>query len=119
MLRRPVRSDILRSRGKQGTALGTLGVRTGASWRALLPVFLALIPTVAAAQSGPQIPVARELISIAVNPSSDFSAKGRSKFVLLLCRYCREMLSTLPTNTPKEDAWVVSESSTSDTTKTE
>src|ERR1700694_5463527 len=29
--------------------------------------------------------------------------------------YCREVLDTVPTNTPAEDAWVMAESKTSDT----
>ena len=41
-----------------------------------------LIPTIAtaAALPGLEIPVARELHSIAVNPLSDFTANGRSRF---------------------------------------
>jgi hypothetical protein len=62
-------------------------------------------------------PVAKELVSYAVSPSSDFSASGRSKFVRLLAAYCKGVLEALPTNTPSEEAWVKAEGQTSDTDK--
>lgn len=62
-------------------------------------------------------PVTREIIGISVNPRSEYAAAGRIRFVWLLGTYCREALITLPTNTPREDAWVQSEGNTTDPSK--
>jgi hypothetical protein len=62
-------------------------------------------------------PIARELVSITVNPSSDYTKLGRAKFVRILSTYCTEVMSALPTNTPTEDAWVRAEGNTTDTEK--
>lgn len=58
---------------------------------------------------------ARDLISITV--SADFTKAGRVKFVGLIAVYCREMLTTIPTNTPNENAWVETEGRTTDQSK--
>jgi hypothetical protein len=81
----------------------------------LLLAALIWLPSKAVAQD--QIPAARELITIAVRPDSDYTKSGRAKFVRLLSVYCREVLKILPTNTPTEDAWVASEGNTNDMDK--
>jgi hypothetical protein len=78
-------------------------------------VVLVWLPSKAVAQD--QIPAARELITIAVRPDTDYTRTGRAKFVRLLSAYCRAVLKILPTNTPTEDAWVASEGHTNDTAK--
>jgi hypothetical protein len=82
----------------------------------LLLASLIWLPSTAFAQDQ-QIPAARELITIAVRPDSDYTKIGRAKFVRLLSVYCREVLKILPTNTPTEDAWVASEGNTNDMAK--
>ena len=62
-------------------------------------------------------PIARELVSIAVNPGSDYTKTGRTRFVTVLATYCAEVLKALPTNTPGEDAWVRTEGNTTDLDK--
>jgi hypothetical protein len=81
----------------------------------LLLAVLIWLPSKAVAQD--QIPAARELITFAVKPDSDYTKHGRAKFVRLLSVYCREVLKILPTNTPTEDAWVESEGNTNDMAK--
>ena len=81
----------------------------------LLLSALVWLPSKAVAQD--QIPAARELITIAVRPDTDYTKTGRAKFVRLLSVYCREVLKLLPTNTPTEDAWVASEGHTNDMAK--
>jgi hypothetical protein len=63
-------------------------------------------------------PIARELLSITVDPGSDYTKPGRAKFASVLATYCTEVLKALPTNTPAEDAWVRAEMNTSDMAKT-
>jgi hypothetical protein len=46
-----------------------------------------------------------------------FNPKNRIELVRLSDAYCREVLDTVPTNTPAEDAWVTAESKTSDTNR--
>jgi hypothetical protein len=85
---------------------------------AVWPLFLigfALVP--ASAQQEQRSPTVRELLSISVNPNSDFTRPGRAKFVGALARYCHEVLAALPTNTPRDDAWVMAEMNTSDMAK--
>jgi hypothetical protein len=62
-------------------------------------------------------PIARELVAITVNPSSDYTKLGRSKFVRTLATYCAGVVSALPTNTPTEDAWVRAEGNTTNPEK--
>lgn len=81
----------------------------------LLLSALVLLPSKAVAQD--QIPAARELITFAVRPDTDYTKTGRAKFVRLLSVYCREVLKILPANTPTEDAWVASEGLTNDLAK--
>lgn len=76
-----------------------------------------LSSTAGVAQQNVESPATRELLSMTVNPNSDFSRSGRAKFVRILSNYCREFLSALPTNTPKEDTWIASEMKTSDMAK--
>lgn len=84
----------------------------------LLPLAtLVIYPTTASAQWDQLSPAARELLSISTNPSSDFSQAGRNKFLRAVTNYCREFLAILPTNSPKEEAWVASEIATSDEAK--
>jgi hypothetical protein len=61
--------------------------------------------------------IAKQLVSIAVNPGSDYTRPGRAKFVSTLATYCGEVLKALPTNTPAEDAWVLAEGNTGDMEK--
>jgi hypothetical protein len=81
----------------------------------LLSAALIWLPSKAVAQD--QIPAARELITIAVRPDSDYTKSGRANFVRLLSVYCRDVLKILPTNTPTEDAWVAAEGHTNDVAK--
>jgi hypothetical protein len=76
---------------------------------------VALQNTVCAQDS--ERPTARELVSITVMPSSDYTRPGRAKFVNVLATYCTEVLKALPTNTPTEAAWVRAEGNTSDMEK--
>ena len=62
-------------------------------------------------------PIARQLVSMAVNPSSDYTGPGRAKFVSVLASYFTEILNALPTNSPSEDAWVLAEANTTDIEK--
>jgi len=62
-------------------------------------------------------PIARELVSITLNPGSDYTKPGRAKFVAVLSSYCTEILNALPTNTPNEDDWLAAEANTTDTQK--
>jgi hypothetical protein len=64
-----------------------------------------------------QLPIARQLISLAVNPSTDYTRDGRVKLVQILANYCIAILELLPTNTPNEQAWVQTEGQTTDLTK--
>jgi hypothetical protein len=81
----------------------------------LLMSALVWLPSKAVAQD--QIPAARELITIAVRPDTDYPKTGRARLVRLLSVYCREVIKILPTNTPAEDAWVASEGNTTDIAK--
>ena len=51
---------------------------------------------------------------MSVNPSFEFSKGGRGQFVAILAKYCQEFLNVLPTNTPREEAWVSTEMDTTD-----
>lgn len=62
-------------------------------------------------------PIAKQLVSIVVNPGSDYTKPGRAKFVSTLSTYCAGVLKALPTNTPAENAWVHAESNTTDMEK--
>jgi hypothetical protein len=83
--------------------------------RLLLISALVWLPSKAIAQD--QIPAARELVTIAVRPDTDYTKTGRVRLVRLLSVYCREVIKILPTNTPAEDAWVASEGNTTDIAK--
>jgi hypothetical protein len=62
-------------------------------------------------------PIAKQLVSITVDPGSDYTKPGRAKFVGILATYCADVLKALPTNTPAEDAWVRAEGNTTDMDK--
>jgi hypothetical protein len=72
-----------------------------------LPVLMLLVasPGTVTAQWEQYSPVTRELITMSVNPTTDLSLSGRGKLVRLIATYCREVLTALPTNTPREDDW--------------
>ncbi|MGY4293085.1 hypothetical protein ACVWXN_001180 [Bradyrhizobium sp. i1.4.4] len=46
-----------------------------------------------------------------------FTPANRVELSRRIEAHCREVLDTVPTNTPAEDAWVVAESTTSDTNR--
>jgi hypothetical protein len=75
-----------------------------------------MLPIIVCAQDSER-PIARQLVSIAVNPSSDYTGPGRAKFVNVLATYCTEILNALPTNSPTEDEWILAELKTSDSAK--
>jgi hypothetical protein len=83
----------------------------------LLLAGLVLASTTVSAQQDQRSRATQELLSIAIYPRSDYSQAGRVKFAQALANYCREVLALLPTNTPKEEAWVVAEGSTTDIAK--
>jgi hypothetical protein len=58
-----------------------------------------------------------ELAAFATRPASDYTATFRAKLIQTFVAYCQEVLKSLPTNTPTEDAWVASEQKTSDGAK--
>ena len=50
-----------------------------------------------------------EVIGFAGNAQRAYTVDLRAKFAQVLERYCQEVLNSLPTNTPSEDAWVTAE----------
>jgi hypothetical protein len=57
-------------------------------------------------------PAMDEVINFASRPESDYTADVRAQFAQTIANYCQEILKVLPTNTPTEDAWVISEEKT-------
>jgi hypothetical protein len=50
-----------------------------------------------------------DVIALASNAQRAYTADLRAKFAHVLANYCQEVLNSLPTNTPTEDAWVTAE----------
>jgi len=58
-----------------------------------------------------------EVFDFAFRPQSEYTADFRATFAQTLANYCEEVLESLPTNTPAEEAWVTSEENTRDGAK--
>ncbi|WP_159011361.1 hypothetical protein [Bradyrhizobium sp. S69] len=69
-----------------------------------------------AAQSA-KVPARDDVFNFAGTQQSEYTADLREKFIGSLVTYCQAVFESLPTNTPAEDAWVVSEENTRDAAK--
>ncbi len=57
-------------------------------------------------------PAMDEIVNFASRPEFDYTADFRAQFAQNIASYCQEILDALPTNTPAEDAWIISEEKT-------
>lgn len=61
------------------------------------------------AQTATETKSFQTLLRVAIDPSSNWSFADRVRFVAALRDYCSEVLSSLPTNTPREADWLEAE----------
>ena len=77
---------------------------------ALMAIFAA---TASYSQPAKRLSSADQILTFALS-KPDYSPKGRADLAALYSAYCREVLNSVPTNTPAEQAWVAEEGRTTD-----
>jgi hypothetical protein len=79
------------------------------SHRAFLGIAVTLAMASGSAAQNSKSATLDEVIVFAGNSQRSYTADLRAQFAQALANYCREILHSLPTNTPTEEAWVIAE----------